>query len=97
MSFKNENMRALGDDADASGVDSPEWLEACRREEAIRELLSRSDGERLDPTDVEEVALDLEVSRATLYPAYHDLSSDAYCRGARTKEERTPEGNAVSR
>jgi putative transposase len=63
-------MRAVGDDgddADASEGDGPEWLEACRREEAIRELLGRSDRERLKLTDVEEVALDLGISRATLY------------------------------
>jgi hypothetical protein len=52
------------------GSTSPEWLEACRREEAIRELLSRPDGERLKLTDVEEVALDRGVSRA---PPLHRL------------------------
>ena len=38
-----------------------------RREETIRKLLGRSEGERLKMGDVEEVALDLGVSRATLY------------------------------
>ena len=68
MNIKNENVRAVGDDGDdAAGPDDPVWLEACRREEAIRELLSRSNGERLKMSDVEEVALELGISRATLY------------------------------
>jgi putative transposase len=68
MNIKNENMPVGGDDADnASGSGDPGWLEACRREEAIRKLLSRSEGERLKMGDVEEVALELGVSRATLY------------------------------
>src|SRR5215471_7827903 len=50
-----------------SGSGGPGWPEACRREEAIRKLLGRSDGERLKVGDVEEVALELGVSRATLY------------------------------
>jgi len=67
MNIKNEN--AIGDDErdNAAGSDGPGWLEACRREEAIRKLLGRSDGERLKVGDVEEVALELGVSRATLY------------------------------
>ena len=68
MNIKNENVPTVGDGDDApAGFDGPVWLEACRREEAIRELLSRSDGERLKMNDVEEVALELGVSRATLY------------------------------
>ena len=68
MNIENENMPDVGDDGDdASGSDGPVWLEACRREEAIRGLLSRSKGEQLKVSDVEEVALELGVSRATLY------------------------------
>ena len=67
MNIKNENSRSLDDEGDDSGGEGPGWLEACRREEAIRELLGRSDGERLKMCDVEEVALELGVSRATLY------------------------------
>ena len=65
MNIENENMPDVGNDGDdAPGTDGPVWLEACRREEAIRELLSRSNGERLKMSDVEEVALELGVSRA---------------------------------
>ena len=40
MNIKNENMPVGGHDGDhASGSGSPGWLEACRREEAIRKLL----------------------------------------------------------
>ena len=35
--------------------------------------------------------------RWLLTPAHYDLSSDAYCRGARTETERMAEGSAVSR
>jgi len=66
MGIKIENVTVGGDDGDrASG--SAGWLEACRREEAIRKLLGRADGRRLKMGDVEDVALDLGVSRATLY------------------------------
>jgi putative transposase len=61
MGINSENARAGG------GSDGPGWREACRRDEAIRELVSRSDGKRLKMGDVEEVALELGVSRATLY------------------------------
>ena len=43
------------------------WLEGCRREEAISELLQRHDDKRLSIKDVDEVAWELGVSRATLY------------------------------
>lgn len=66
MNSNNENA-PCPDDADATGSDDPQWLEACRREEAIRELLGRSAGDRLRTSDVEDVALDLGISRATLY------------------------------
>src|SRR5271165_3470446 len=68
MNIKNENKPVSGDDGDnASDSEGPGWLEACRREEAIRKLLGRADGRRLKMGDVEDVALDLGVSRATLY------------------------------
>ena len=43
------------------------WLEGCRREEAISGLLERHGGKRLSIADVDEVAWELGVSRATLY------------------------------
>jgi putative transposase len=64
MDIKIENI--VGDDGD-SAPGSAGWLEACRREEAIRKLLGRSEGRRLKMGDVEDVALELGVSRATLY------------------------------
>ena len=68
MNIKNENKPVGGDEGDnASGSGGPGWPEACRREETIRKLLGRSEGERLKMGDVEEVALELGVSRATLY------------------------------
>ena len=66
--IKNENKPVGGDEGDnASGSGGPGWPEACRREETIRKLLGRSEGERLKMGDVEEVTLELGVSRATLY------------------------------
>jgi hypothetical protein len=60
MNIKNENMPAVGDDGDnASSSGGPGWLEACRREEAIRKLLGRSEGDRLNMGDVDEAALEL--------------------------------------
>ena len=69
MNINNENI-PIGSDADngdALQSDDACWLEACRREEAIRGLLSRSDGKRLRLSDAEAVASDLGISRATLY------------------------------
>jgi putative transposase len=43
------------------------WLEGCRREEAISRLLERHGDTRLSIGDVDEVAWELGVSRATLY------------------------------
>jgi transposase-like protein len=43
------------------------WLEGCRREEAISGLLERHGDKRLSIEDVDEVAWELGVSRATLY------------------------------
>ena len=43
------------------------WLEGCRREEAIRGLLERHSDRRLSIPDVDGVAWELGVSRATLY------------------------------
>jgi len=43
------------------------WLEGCRREEAIRDLLQRHGDKRLSVKDVDEVAWELGVSRPTLY------------------------------
>jgi putative transposase len=41
--------------------------EGCRREEAIRSLLQQYDGKRLTIDAVEEIALELDVSRSTMY------------------------------
>lgn len=65
MNIKIENKPVDGQDE--AEPDDPVWLEACLREEAIRELLRRSGGRRLKTGDVEEAALELGVSRATLY------------------------------
>jgi putative transposase len=43
------------------------WLEGCRREEAISDLLQRHGDKRLSIKDVDEVAWELGISRATLY------------------------------
>ena len=43
------------------------WLEGCRREEAISGLLERHGDKRLSIADVDEIAWELGVSRATLY------------------------------
>jgi putative transposase len=64
MSINNENFGAESAEADS---DDSRWLEACRREEAVRKLLSRSQGTRLKMADVRGVALELGVSQATLY------------------------------
>ncbi len=66
---KNEN---INDEAHAAGDELSEakehsWQEGCRREEVVRELLKRHKGERLKISDVEDVAWELGISRATLY------------------------------
>jgi putative transposase len=43
------------------------WLEACQREEAIRALLKRHPDGRLTIKEVQDVAWEVGVSRATLY------------------------------
>ena len=43
------------------------WLEGCRCEEAISGLLERHGDKRLSIADIDEVAWELGVSRATLY------------------------------
>lgn len=48
------------------GDDEPDWEEACRREEAIRELLRRHP-QRLTHAAVDDVAGQLGLSRASLY------------------------------
>jgi putative transposase len=58
----DENERIYEDDGEHL-----RWLEGCRREEAIRALLKRHNGERLQVSDVEDVAWELGISRASLY------------------------------
>jgi len=41
--------------------------EGCRREEAIRTLLQRHGGKRLTIDAVEDIAVELSVSRSTMY------------------------------
>ena len=52
--------------SDDVAEEDPGWIEACRREEAIRALLSRHP-DRLKRQAVEGVAWELGLSRATLY------------------------------
>lgn len=56
------------EEADDAGVgdDEPDWEEACRREEAIRDLLRRHP-RRLTHAAVDDVAGQLGLSRASLY------------------------------
>ena len=51
---------------DDGAENDPAWMEACRREEAIRDLLQRYP-DRLTSSAVEDVAWELGLSRATLY------------------------------
>lgn len=62
MTINNENFSAEGAESD-----DEKWLEACRREEAVRKLLGPSKGKRLKMAGVQSVALELGVSQATLY------------------------------
>lgn len=60
----------MGDDEERiheDGARHRRWLDGCRREAAIRELLKRHEDERLTSTDVADVAWELGISRATLY------------------------------
>lgn len=52
--------------SDAAAEKDPVWTEACRREEAIRDLLRRYPG-RMTKSAVDEVAWELGLSRTTLY------------------------------
>jgi putative transposase len=52
--------------SDDGAEDDPAWMEACRREEAIRTLLLRHP-DRLKREAVEDVTWELGLSRATLY------------------------------
>ena len=56
------------EEADDAGVgdDEPDWDEACRREEAIRDLLRRHP-QRLTHAAVDDAAGQLGLSRASLY------------------------------
>ena len=55
-----------------------DWEEACRREEAIRTLLV-SEARRLSAKEVEKAALELGISRATLYRMIRLLSRYGNC------------------
>ena len=52
--------------SDDSSEDSLAWTEACRREQAIRDLLRRYPG-RMTKSAVEDVAWELGISRSLLY------------------------------
>ena len=58
------------------GDDEPDWDEACRREEAIRDLLRRHP-QRLSHAAVDEVAGQLGLSRASLYGAEEAMGRPA--------------------
>jgi putative transposase len=68
MRARNVGEMCAGEMGDRQGEDDAEkrWEEACRREEAIRDLLSRNpDG--LKGRDVTDLAWELGLSRATAY------------------------------
>jgi hypothetical protein len=65
MNINSDNFGA-GSEGGAESND-PNWLEARRREEAMRKLLNRSKGKRLKMAEVQGVAFDLGVSQAALY------------------------------
>ena len=68
MRARNAGEMCAGEIGDLQGDDDAEkrWEGACRREEAIRDLLSRNpDG--LKGTDVTDLAWELGLSRATAY------------------------------
>jgi putative transposase len=52
--------------SDDFAEDDPAWIEACRREEALRDLMRRYPG-RMTRRAVEDVASELGLSRTTLY------------------------------
>ena len=52
--------------SDAAAEKDPVWTKACRREEAVRDLLRSYPG-RMTKSAVEEVAWELGLSRTTLY------------------------------
>src|SRR5215831_2367853 len=85
MNIKNENKSVGGDEGDnASGCGGPGWPEACRREETIRKLLGRSEGERLKMGGVEARRgafhmLDDGHSRTSL-PVTAELTSNRWIR-----------------
>jgi putative transposase len=65
-----DNLDDAVDDADSIPDDEEMHRrreEGCRREEAIRSLLKRHGDKRLTSSDVEAVAWELGVSRATMY------------------------------
>jgi len=68
--------------SDDVAENDPAWAEACRREEAIRDLLRRYP-DRLTVRAVEDLASDLGLSRATTYrliERYRDARTvDALC------------------
>ena len=66
MTISNEDD-VLEDSPPEDGPAHRRREEGCRREEAIRSLLQRYDGKRLTIDAVEEIALELDVSRSTMY------------------------------
>jgi len=61
--FANDSILQMNDEAER---DERDWEEACRREDAIRTLLTGRTS-TLTAKEVEAVAVELGLSRATLY------------------------------
>ena len=57
----------FGDDVPKDDEASRRREEGCRREEAIRSLLKRHDDKQLSIGAVDEIALELDISRSTMY------------------------------
>ena len=67
------------------------WLEGCRREEAISGLLERHGDKRLSIKDVDEVAWELGVSRATLYRLIAAFRANRTVSSGRTAQAGPPQ------
>lgn len=81
------------EEADDAGVgnDEPDWEEACRREDAIRDLLRRHP-ERLTHAAVDDVAGQLGLSRASLYRLIRRFRADSTVTALMPSPEGRPKG-----
>ena len=80
---------------DDCAENDPAWMEACRREEAIRDLLRRYP-DRMTLSAVEGVAWELGLSRATLYRLIERYPVD-YDWGCKPKPPKIPSGQIQPR